>query len=139
MCVCVCGSVSSQRCSTYLRPSTLNNHPTFRSFPSFPSFPPAPTTTHLLHCHVPRAYAQMIDFLSSFIYFGYLLLTCYAFAVMTAAVPSVSSSLPLSLSPSLPLVILPYTQPSHAWGDLQVAFTSCLLFIIKIYGSVKID
>ena len=29
---------------------------------------------------------KMIDFLSSFIYFGYLFLTCYAFSVMTAAV-----------------------------------------------------
>jgi hypothetical protein len=57
----------------------------------------------------------MIDFLSSFIYFGYLLLTCYAFGVMTAAVPlcvflsslSLSPSLPLSLSPSLPLSLSP--------------------------------
>mmetsp|Transcript_33709 Transcript_33709/g.54331 ORF Transcript_33709/g.54331 Transcript_33709/m.54331 type:complete len:375 (+) Transcript_33709:130-1254(+) len=29
---------------------------------------------------------KLIDFLSSFIYFGYLFLTCYAFSVMTAAV-----------------------------------------------------
>ena len=105
--------------------------PLFPVFTCFPSFPLETTTTHLVPvynalsacCPLPRTaigavsrtYTQMIDFLSSFIYFGYLLLTCYAFGVMTAAVPpcvflsslSLSPSLPLSLSLSLPLSLSP--------------------------------
>ena len=45
---------------------------------------------------------KMIDFLSSFIYFGYLFLTSYAFSVMTAAVISPADAPTFSLPSSLP-------------------------------------